>query len=63
MHVTLLVALGAPLVLVALFGLYSAAVILHGIVTFPECPQAYEDLKKDIQRARAQLSARGFSQW
>lgn len=58
----LLIVFALVLVLpVLLFGLYSALVIMHGIINFPECPDAHRDLLKDIERAKAALSARGFS--
>lgn len=63
MHFALWVVLGVPFLIVALFGLYSAVVILYGVVNFPECPNAHEDLLKDIQRARKELALRGFSNW
>lgn len=63
MHLTVQLLLLLPLLSIILFGAYSAAVILHGIVTFPECPQAHADLLKDIDRAHGQLTRRGFDAW
>lgn len=63
MYLAVQLTLLLPLVSIVLFGAYSAAVILHGIVTFPECPHAHTELLKDIDYARKQLTRRGFNTW
>lgn len=63
MNLALLSFLGFVFLIVVLFGVYSAVFILYGVINFPECPKAYEDLLKDLQRARQDLALRGFTNW
>ncbi len=42
------------------FGLYSLARILYNLATFPTCPQALTEMKKEMQEAESDLKKRGF---
>lgn len=53
------VLLALPFYAIVLFCCYSLAVVGHGLVTFPECPNAQAELRKDIDRANIGLRAKG----
>jgi len=55
-HVVLLL----PLYLLIAFGCYSIGVIAYNLLIFNDCKEATQELEKDIQRARAHLTAKGF---
>lgn len=51
--------LSVPFYLVVLFCCYSLFVIGVGLATFPECPEAATELKRDIDEARKALREKG----
>jgi len=53
-----------PLLLVALFGVVSVAIIAYRVATFNDCIAANDELQKQILQAKRELSAKGvtFSQ-
>mmetsp|Transcript_33435 Transcript_33435/g.72965 ORF Transcript_33435/g.72965 Transcript_33435/m.72965 type:complete len:112 (+) Transcript_33435:85-420(+) len=48
-----------PLYALVSFGFYSLAVIGYRVATFPTCPEASEELQKEILEAKADLTAKG----
>jgi len=48
-----------PLAALFLFGLYCLATIVYRVATFNDCPEAAEELKRDIAEARKELKAKG----
>jgi len=50
-----------PWWLLVSFGSYSLASLGWGLFTFRDCPDAYEELMREITMAKADLSARGIS--
>ncbi|XP_030371021.1 dolichol-phosphate mannosyltransferase subunit 3 [Scaptodrosophila lebanonensis] len=55
LHIQLL-----PLLLLVLFGLYSAFTVLYRTFTFNDCPEAAKELQAEIIEARKDLIAKGF---
>ena len=55
LHILLL-----PLYLVILFGLVSLFIVIYRTLTFNDCPEAYEELKRQIKEAKADLTTKGF---
>ena len=49
-----------PLLLLVLFGLYSVFVICYRVVTFNDCPEAAEELQKQIKEAKEDLKKKGL---
>ena len=49
-----------PLVLLVFFGIYSVLVICYRVVTFNDCPEAAEELQKQIVEAKEDLKKRGL---
>jgi Na+/H+-dicarboxylate symporter len=49
-----------PLIVILLFGLYSATVILYGVLTFNDCKKEYFELKRDIEEAESFLLKNGI---
>ncbi|XP_028398424.1 dolichol-phosphate mannosyltransferase subunit 3-like [Dendronephthya gigantea] len=49
-----------PLYMVIVFGCYSLVVIGYRVITFNDCEDAADSLRKEIQEARKDLSRRGF---
>lgn len=54
-HVQLL-----PIYLVVLFGLVSAAIVLYRVATFNDCPEAYQELRGQIDQAKSDLKKKGI---
>ena len=50
----------SPVYAVVIFGLVSLLIVLYRTATFNDCPEACEELKKQIVEARQDLSKRGF---
>jgi hypothetical protein len=50
----------APVVAAAAFALLLLWRLVQGVLTFRTCPEAEAELRKDIERARRMLAARGF---
>jgi dolichol-phosphate mannosyltransferase subunit 3 len=48
-----------PLWALLSFGLYSAVTILWGLLTFPTCPEAAQELAEEVEQARKDLRKRG----
>ena len=49
-----------PIYAVLLFGIYSVVVILYRVATFNDCPEAAEELRRQISTAKEELSSKGF---
>lgn len=49
-----------PLGLVIGFGIYSLSVIVYRVITFNDCPEAAEELKKQISEAKQDLKKKGL---
>lgn len=39
---------------------YSVYTVLYRVFTFNDCPEAAEEIQKQIEEAKADLSAKGF---
>lgn len=39
---------------------YSAFTVLYRVFTFNDCPEAAEEIQKQIEEAKADLAAKGF---
>lgn len=50
----------SPVYAVALFGLISFVIVVYRTATFNDCPEAAEELKRQIQEARQDLTSKGF---
>ncbi|KAG4073167.1 hypothetical protein HA402_002556 [Bradysia odoriphaga] len=50
----------APLILIILFGAYAAFTVLYRVFTFNDCPEAAEELQRQIKEARDDLTSKGF---
>merc|ERR1712141_27953 len=50
-----------PVYLVILFGLYSIAVIGYRVYTFNNCPEAAEELQREIGEAKEDLKTKGMT--
>ncbi|KJH41096.1 Dolichol-phosphate mannosyltransferase subunit 3 [Dictyocaulus viviparus] len=48
----------APVYAVLLLGVYASLSVVHGVVTFNDCPSAKEELLREIQEARDDLKRR-----
>jgi dolichyl-phosphate mannosyltransferase polypeptide 3 len=49
-----------PIYGVLLFGIYSVVVILYRVATFNDCPEAAEELRRQVVQAKADLSSKGI---
>ncbi|XP_031620079.1 dolichol-phosphate mannosyltransferase subunit 3 [Contarinia nasturtii] len=49
-----------PIYLIGMFGGYSAYTLLYRVFTFNDCPEAGEEIQKQIEEAKADLSSKGF---
>lgn len=49
-----------PLVLVAMFGLVSVAIIAHRVYNFNDCNEAAEELTRQIKEAKEDLRKKGL---
>ena len=54
------VVLPFPFYMIIVFGCYSLIVIGYRVLTFNDCEDAAESLRKEIQEARKDLSRKGF---
>ncbi|XP_018565987.1 dolichol-phosphate mannosyltransferase subunit 3 [Anoplophora glabripennis] len=50
----------SPLICLVLFGLYAATVVIYRTLTFNDCPEAAEELQREIIEAREELTRLGF---
>jgi len=50
----------SPVYALVIFGLVSLAIVLYRTATFNDCPEACEELKRQIKEARQDLVKRGF---
>ncbi|XP_017888730.2 dolichol-phosphate mannosyltransferase subunit 3-like, partial [Ceratina calcarata] len=48
-----------PLIVVLLFGLYSAIIILYRVFTFNNCENAAVELQEQIEEAKRDLQSKG----
>lgn len=49
-----------PMVLVAVFGVVSIAIIAYRVYTFNDCLEASEELQRQIKEAKADLAKKGL---
>ena len=49
-----------PVYLVVIFGAVSAVIVLYRVFTFNDCPDAYDELKRQITEAKDDLKRKGF---
>eukprot|EP00093_Oithona_nana_P003519 03519.XXX_100100_100375_1 [CDS] Oithona nana genome sequencing. len=49
-----------PLLLLILFGIYSVLVICYRVATFNDCPEAADELQKQIVEAKEDLKRKGL---
>jgi len=49
-----------PLLLLVLFGIYSVFVICYRVATFNDCPEAADELQKQIIEAKEDLKKKGL---
>ncbi|KAL4002318.1 Dolichol-phosphate mannosyltransferase subunit 3 (DPM3) family protein [Acanthocheilonema viteae] len=47
-----------PVYAIFLLGIYATCSVLYGVATFNDCPEAREELKKEIDDAKADLRRR-----
>lgn len=50
-----------PLVAIFLFGVYAAITIVLRVATFPSCPDAYEELQKQIIDSKKFYASKGLN--
>lgn len=43
-----------------LFGIIAVSNIVYHMITFKECPKAYEELMQDIKEAKRELGKKGI---
>uniref|UniRef100_F1LH41 Dolichol-phosphate mannosyltransferase subunit 3 n=1 Tax=Ascaris suum TaxID=6253 RepID=F1LH41_ASCSU len=48
----------APVYAVVMLGIYAVCSVLYGVATFNDCQLARDELKKEIEEARAELRKR-----
>ncbi|XP_055588758.1 dolichol-phosphate mannosyltransferase subunit 3 [Uranotaenia lowii] len=51
----------SPVILVLLFGMYSAFVVLYRTFTFNNCEEAAKELLEQIKEAKADLRSKGMT--
>ena len=44
----------------AICGIAAALNIVYHMITFKECPKAYEELMKDVKEAKVELAKKGI---
>ncbi len=49
-----------PLGLAVMFALYAAFVVIYRTLTFNDCPEAADELQKQIKEAKADLKKKGL---
>ncbi|XP_055315567.1 dolichol-phosphate mannosyltransferase subunit 3 [Sitodiplosis mosellana] len=49
-----------PIYLIGMFGGYSVYTVLYRVFTFNDCPEAAEEIQKQIEEAKVDLSAKGM---
>ncbi|XP_052072649.1 dolichol-phosphate mannosyltransferase subunit 3-like [Mytilus californianus] len=49
-----------PLIVLVLFAIYSLGVIIYRVAIFNNCEEASEELKTQIEEAKADLQKKGF---
>ena len=49
----------APLVLIAVLGVYALASITYGVVNLKDCPEAALEVEKDVKEAKAAMAKKG----
>ncbi|KAI1732379.1 dolichol-phosphate mannosyltransferase subunit 3 (DPM3) domain-containing protein [Ditylenchus destructor] len=49
---------GAPLVVIAMLGIYAAGSVIYGVLTFNDCSEARQELIEEIAQAKADLRRR-----
>lgn len=49
-----------PVILVAVFGVVSVAIIAYRVYTFNDCLEASEELQRQIKEAKADLAKKGL---
>ncbi len=52
--------LWSPVIAVVAFGLGCLAVLIYRVATFKDCPEAAEELQREIQDAKNDLKAKGI---
>ena len=50
-----------PFAALVVFGVYSLCVIIYRVITFNDCVEAAEELKKQIKEARKELTQKGMT--
>jgi len=50
----------APLLVVVAVGLYLLSVLVVGVLSFRDCPEAAKELDRDVKAAKADLRSRGI---
>jgi len=50
----------SPVYFVIAVGLVSLVIVLYRTATFRDCPEAYEELRRQIEEARKDLKSKGF---
>ena len=49
-----------PVYTVVIFGLISAGIVIYRVLTFNDCPEANQELQKQIEQAKADLRSKRF---
>lgn len=52
----------APIWGIGLLGIYALSTIAYNVMTFNDCPEAAEELEKQIKEAKAEMKKRGVIQ-
>lgn len=59
--VVLLAHTKAPFLALVAFGVYSLLRILYNLAIFPTCPQALEEMRREMKEAEVDLKKKGFT--
>lgn len=51
----------APFLALVAFGVYSLLRILYNLAIFPTCPQALEEMRREMKEAEVDLKKKGFT--
>ncbi|XP_069678263.1 dolichol-phosphate mannosyltransferase subunit 3 [Periplaneta americana] len=49
-----------PIIIILMFGVYSAIVVLWRVYNFNNCEEAAKELQKEIQQAKRELRSKGI---
>ena len=50
----------APVWAVLVLGVYAASSVVHGVLTFKDCPEAAKELEEQVAEAKTEMKNRGI---